>query len=133
LKQSGCALYLNSYLAALANPKDSKQTALSSAVTLVVGTTTTSTANDPQGIPFSGYAGGVSLAGLLFCLAFRRYNRKAFSMLASAFLVFAVPGLSACDNGNGVTPVSKGMQHPAARLERPKRQPYPLPCNEVFL
>ena len=77
--------------------------------TLVVGTTITSAANHSQGIPFPGYAGGVSLAGLLFCFAFRRRNRKVFSMLALGFLVFAVAGLSACNNGNGVTTVSKGI------------------------
>jgi len=76
--------------------------------TVVVGTTVTSSSNHPQSIPFSGYAGGVSLAGLIFCFAFRRHNRKVFAMLGLGFLVFVVAGLSACNNGNGVNTVSKG-------------------------
>jgi len=76
--------------------------------TLVIGTTNSASNSHPQTLPFAKYAGGLSLAGLFFCVAFRRFNRRAFSMLSLVFLVFAVAGLSACNNGNGVNTVTKG-------------------------
>jgi hypothetical protein len=91
------------------NPAEVTLSAGSSAkTTLVVGTTNSAANSRPQNLPFSGYAGGLSVAGLFCCFVLRRFNRRVFSMLVLAVLVFAVAGLSACNNGNGANTVSKG-------------------------
>ena len=80
----------------------------SAEATVIFGTTTSAANKQPQFVPFSGYVGGLSMAGLFCCFAFRRLNRRVFSMLALLFTVFAVAGLCGCNNGNGVNTVSKG-------------------------
>jgi hypothetical protein len=76
--------------------------------TLVVGTVTAAANNKPASFPVSGYAGGLSLAGLLCCLAFRKSNRRVFSMLALFLLAITVAAVSGCNNGNGLKTVAKG-------------------------
>jgi len=76
--------------------------------TVIIGTTTSAANIPPPFSPLSGYVGGLSVAGLFCCFAFRRFNRKLFSALGLLFVVSAMAGLSGCSSGNGVKTVAKG-------------------------
>ena len=89
-----------------------------SQVSVLIGTTsaTATAANDvPRRVPFAGYAGGISLAALLFCFGRRRRLPRAIpSMLAVLLLAFTAAGLSGCsggsssNSGNGISTAAKG-------------------------
>lgn len=91
------------------NPSQIALTAGSTAeATLVVGTTTTAANHQPSLIPFSGLAGGFSLAGLICCFGRRRLPRGILSLLALAVVGLAAIGTSGCSSGNGVKTATKG-------------------------
>jgi hypothetical protein len=91
------------------NPSQVTLTAGSNATaTLVVGTTTSAATNQQPLIPFSGFAGGLSLAGLVCCLGRRRFSRGVLSVVTLVLLGFATVGASGCGGGNGVKTATKG-------------------------
>ena len=79
----------------------------STQATVVVGTTKNAANSRPAHFPLSGYAGGLSLAGLLFCFSRRRPKRIFPTMLALLLLLFATAALPGC-GGDGVNTASKG-------------------------
>jgi len=80
----------------------------SATATVVVGTTTTASNHNQPVSPFSKYAGGLTLAGLLCCFVRRKFARGIFPMLVLLTLGFAAAALSGCGNGNGINTAAKG-------------------------
>ena len=80
----------------------------SAEATVIVGTTTSAASNQSPTAPFSRYAGGLSLAGLLLCCVSRRSSRRILSILGMLLIAIAAIGVSGCGSGNGVNTASKG-------------------------
>jgi hypothetical protein len=76
---------------------------------IFIGTTTTASSRAPHSFPLSGYAGGLSLAGLLCCFARRRFPRAVPFLLAGFVLALGTAGLSGCGGGgSGIKTAAKG-------------------------